>query len=244
MRLYHIHIRKTAGTTILSLLNSLFNKERICPIRSEIELNTRIKFGERLKYLQNFDLISGHYYNYGKRLDETHKSIVFVRDPLKRTISAYNQIMSDENDIYRKFIIDKKMQDALLDINCAREFRNAQCRQLVNNAGYEYDSISAMERIAIACTFLKNVWFLGIQDMFEVSYNLLKSKLKLEINNIKESPKINTKITASGIKIKDIESDVLRTIYEINREDLLIYEFALKEFDSTLINYIWGEAHH
>ena len=237
MRIYHIHIRKTAGTAVLSLLKSAFEKEQVCPIRSEIELNAKIQMEDRLKYIQQYSLVTGHFYNQGQNLKRTHNFVVFVRQPISRTVSSYNQIISDENDIFRRFILNKHMSEALLTPECAREFRNGQTRQLVRNAGEEYDKLTPEKRIAIATDFLQSSWFLGVQDIFELSYNLLSKKIGKEfVKN--EAPKINTEITAKGKKSKDLDSNILRILYEINKEDLVLFENALKIFDHRVRDFI------
>jgi hypothetical protein len=237
MNIYHIHIRKTAGTTVLSLLKGLFDKDQICPIRSETELNTKIPLDQRAEYIKKYSLVTGHFYSQAEKLRDTHEFIVFLRDPIKRTISAYNQILADKNDIFRKFIINKTFQESLLVPECAREFRNGQCRQLVRNAGYDYDSISSVERVSIASDFLNDIWFLGIQDVFELSYSILNYKLTKQSSSI-NAPKINTKNTASGLKDNKLDSDTLKILFEINAEDRALYETALKIFDSRVRDFI------
>ena len=64
MKIFHLHIRKTAGTSFFDFLTDTLKKAKTCPIRSDFEFFTKVNDRDKSAYFTDFDIIdelqSGH----------------------------------------------------------------------------------------------------------------------------------------------------------------------------------------
>jgi hypothetical protein len=227
-KIYHIHIRKTAGTVIHNLLRKQFQKQQVCPIRSEIELKCKIPFGERLTKISEYPLISGHFYSFGKHLLPEYKIVTFLRDPIARTVSAFNHIQYSKRDPFHKKLKGLTLCDALESNLADVELRNGQTRFLVGNAGFDYNNLDE-NSVSIANAFIEQMFFVGIQELMEPS--ILHLTRLLHIDAPQRIHRVNTKVTASGIKVDDLSDEELTLVHEYNAYDFQIYQYAYKRFE-------------
>lgn len=85
-----IHIVKTGGTTLHTLLGACFSKDRVCPLRNNsLHLTTASE-------LARHDFFSGHFDYFALRWvpRQRVRCISLFRDPCKRLISAYRYARS------------------------------------------------------------------------------------------------------------------------------------------------------
>jgi integrase len=229
-KIYHIHIRKTAGTVIHELLRKQFQEQQVCPIRSEIELRGKFLIDERLTTIRQYPLISGHFYSFGKRLMPAYKIVTFLRDPVARTISAFNHIQYSKRDPFHKKLTGLTIGEALQSNLADLELRNGQTRFLVGNAGYDYNNLDD-DAISIAKSFIDQLFFVGIQELMELSVQRLTFLLGVDPPH--QIDRINTKVTASGIKVNDLSADELKLVQKYNAYDLQVYQYAREKFELT-----------
>ena len=94
--IFFIHIPKTGGITIETLLIDTFGRENVCPCYSETDfLSTEMD-------IDRFKVFCGHNWYYTEQILPKPLFIFsFLRDPVKRTISAYEYIKrTKEHDLY------------------------------------------------------------------------------------------------------------------------------------------------
>src|SRR5215204_3175629 len=90
-RIFFIHIPKTAGVSFKAVLRDAFGKESICPIAYEADF-----FRRPSENLHHYRVFSGHHSYYLARiLPGPLKILTFLRDPIRRAISAYTHVMRD-----------------------------------------------------------------------------------------------------------------------------------------------------
>ena len=232
-KIYHIHIRKTAGTALKRYILNSFSNELVCPIRSEFELRAKIPIGQRLTYIKNYSFISGHFYSFGQSLKGEYFVFSMLRNPLDRALSAFNHMKNDTNDIYHKKILKLSLKQAFEDERFNKELNNGQTRQIVYNAGYDYDSLTAKNAVEVAKEFLQEINFVGIQEMINTSCTLLGKALDIEFPN--KMPVWNKKITAAGIKKDQLKEDDVLLIQRNNLLDMELYQFAIELLDKRYL---------
>lgn len=227
-KIYHIHIRKTAGTAIYSLLRSQYQDDEVCPIRSEIELRGKFPPQQRLSTITQYRLISGHFYSFGQKLTSEYSIVTFLRNPLDRTISAFNHIQNDQRDPFHKKLKGMSLMNALQSNLADLELQNGQTRFLVGNAGYDHRQLD-QSAADIATAFIDKIAFVGIQEQMESSLQHLAIQLGIDVPQ--QIPRTNTQITKSGIKVSDLSADEIGFIREHNAYDLQIYEYAQRKHE-------------
>lgn len=230
-KIYHIHIRKTAGTVIYSLLKQQFKEEDICPFRSELDLRNKLPVNDLLSTISQYRMISGHYYTFGKQLLPEYNIVTFLRNPIDRTISAFNHIQNAPRDPFHNKLKGLTLCEALQSNLAERELSNGQTRYLVGNAGYDYNNLDESS-VSIAKSFIDQLFFVGIQELMEPSIQHLTQLLQIDAPQ--QIPRVNTKITESGIKVGDLSTDELNLLHEYNAYDLQVYQYAREKFERTI----------
>jgi hypothetical protein len=90
---YFLHIPKTAGTSLISLLTSQFPAEQTCPA----QLWSRLLAIPR-RDLARYRLFVGHFYHYFlDYLGRPATAFTFLRDPVERALSHYEHILRDSH---------------------------------------------------------------------------------------------------------------------------------------------------
>ncbi|MEP1765803.1 MAG: glycosyl transferase family 90 [Sulfitobacter sp.] len=201
-KILFLHIRKTAGTSARVALKKLFQLEEECPIRSQMELNGKVQKGKQADYLRKFDFIAGHFNRVAPIAGPDFKTVVFLRDPIDRVISAYNHINNDTTDPLHRLAAGKSLLECLDMPELASEFDNSQTRYLVGNAGFSYDDLSDEERCRIAIDYLLKIDFIGLTDFFDLSLALIARSIGM--HPLQKPPKVNQEMTAGGPKRLDM----------------------------------------
>ncbi len=232
LKIYHIHIRKTAGTVVYNLLSKQFSQNDVCPIRSEIELRGKFPPRQRLPEITRYRLISGHFYTFGSALSPEYKMITFLRDPLTRAVSTFNHIQNDIRDPFHKKIKGMPISEALQSNLAALELNNGQTRFLVGNAGHDHTQLDDQSAVDIAKSFLDQMFFVGIQEQIESSLQGLAQQFSIDVPD--QIPRLNTQITELGIKVGDLSAAELALLQEHNKHDLEIYSYARQQYGHLL----------
>jgi hypothetical protein len=99
--LYHLHIPKTAGTTVHGTLRARFPVDRVC----SVEPLTVLKLSAAK--LREYDFFGGHLeFGYylpqltGRRVD----TVVFIREPHKILLSMYKHVQEAPRDQMRQYV--------------------------------------------------------------------------------------------------------------------------------------------
>lgn len=225
---YFIHIRKTAGTSMRSVLRYNYTKEQTCPELSQADLMIKHAGEDIGKYLDQFRLVSGHYYNLPKYFVTKRDVVTILREPIARTISEINQIRNDSRDLLHESAMGLSVEEMFNDERFDKALKNSQTRFLVMNAQSGYDALSDAERVAVAKKYLDTIAFVGLTEQFDLSVKMMCTLFGWSMPL--RTPQLNRKITAVGIK--DDESLPYRhLIEEHNRLDTEVYAYAKQLFD-------------
>jgi len=124
--LYFLHIPKTAGTTLISVLDLYYPQQEICPARLWHEI-IQIPRQDLTKYR----LFRGHfYYALSKYLQRDLIHITLLRDPIERTISHFEHIRRESGHYLHKKVLTQDLAAFATDPETRPMIENFQTRAL------------------------------------------------------------------------------------------------------------------
>jgi Sulfotransferase family len=223
-QLCFIHIPKTAGTTLTSLLNSKFHHSEICPAEVWSEL-VEISPDDLAKYR----LFRGHFfYDMGDLLPRKPLYMTMLRNPIERVISGYEfmrRIVPTRAEALPNHLKAQTM--SLKDYVCDPDnpsMSNSQTRHL-SSSRYKDDPVQwlevAKQRLAEEFTFV------GLVERFEDSMALLSYTFGwnplAEYQNLMVAPKRPK---------RELEPEVWEAIATRNSLDLELYAYAKSLFET------------
>jgi glycosyltransferase involved in cell wall biosynthesis len=212
IELVSIHIPKSAGRSLLKILNKVYSEENVLVVNRK---NFKVSYEEGLKQLRNSirpntKVIHGHIHieELKELLSENPnaKVITFLRSPVDRVISHF---------LYEKKILEEKGH--------LSGFKNVPVDSLLSYAGHP-ESQNIMHRFLKGFN-LKQFYFIGKFENFDAEVNRLGSLLswpllEVPMENLNESSKsfMNT------VSVSD--RDVIRNL---NQQDEDIYNSLFQE---------------
>jgi len=228
MRYIFLHIEKTAGTSLVAYIKDSVGEENFYYTRPEL-LNDK-KIVEQ--QLNKYSAIAGHIkYEQITRSFNDVFTITFLRHPIERILSFYyyaKEVPKTKDCI----TIESKRMDFLSFLNYCQEkndrrFVNGMTFKLADNCVQEKELESAIKN-------LENINFVGIQENFDESLALLS--YQTEWNPVKIAPATN--ITKKRDKKSNLSNEIIDKIMELNKDDIVLYENALKLFEENRKNVL------
>ncbi len=237
-QLVFVHIPKTAGTTLGTILNSHFRQEEICPI---LHMSDQL-LDMSPEDFTPYNLIRGHYYYtfLAEVLTRPAVYITFLRDPVERALSHYGYLQ-DHAQIQRytygqgmdieEFVFHPLTSLNILDLQTrmlGTTYRVHSMRDLrdVWNAQYMEALVVKSTDAQEAITVLDKMAFFGLAERFDESVALLAYTLgwppvtRIEKQNIGQQ----------RLRRDQVPPRVLRRIIELNQEDMKLYAHAQQVF--------------
>jgi hypothetical protein len=232
-QLFYMHLPKTGGTTLISLLDDHFATSEICP--EQIEEKFKL-----LSYtdLAGYRLIRGHFgYDLYKSLPKKPIYLTMLRDPILRVISLYefskrnlnNDLISngleDERSIKSNSYLDLthfvRSEDNRLSVE------NNQTRYILANPYDPLEGLTDKEILEIAKKRISEEFlFFGLLEKYDESLQLLTYTFGW--------PPIQSyqkKMVAPNInKIEGLPSEAITAIREKNQLDIELYNYASELF--------------
>ena len=225
--LYFVHIRKTGGTTLLTILDNNFRRNEILRLRewAEIESKAPIDFSK-------YHLIRGHFgYRLCRLLPKKPVLMTMLRDPVDHVISNFNhQKREQKNELVKKVYTDKSLEDILTHPGEGLKYLNIQVRELANDRlGEEiYKEFKEKDALQIAKERLEEFAFIGLLERYQESLYLLAFTFGwVPIKSVKAK---NT-APESNLKKAQVSDTMMKKILELTELDRQLYSYAKEIFE-------------
>lgn len=249
--LYFLHIPKTAGTTLTSILDRRFAAADICPTKMWHKL-LKIPRSE----LASYRLIRGHFYHYVHQvLPQEPVTVTFLRDPVERALSHYAHIVRDPIHYFhqkvqaqgglREFLRDPETLPMVaefqtraigLDLNpmeiattlSTQDLESLRLEQMMESVmplADERDSLLQRARQR-----LDRFAFVGLTERFEESVELLAWTLGWD--DVPDHEQLN--VAPNRAKANELPDDVLRTLRNHLHLDFELYSYGRRLFETRL----------
>jgi Sulfotransferase family len=221
-QLCFIHIPKTAGTTLTSLLTSKFHQSKICPAEVWSELVELPKDS-----LSQYQLFRGHFfYDINELLPRKPVYITMLRHPIERVISGY-EFMRRNPPTRTEALLNHQKANAMTLLEYVSDLENLS----MANSQTRHLSLSQYkdqpeEWLALAKQHLAEFAYFGLVERFQDSMALLTYTFGW--NPLEEYP--NLMVGNRRLKQDQLEPEVLETIARRNALDLALYEYAQELF--------------
>lgn len=220
-QLRFVHIPKTAGLTLITLLKSQFLPTENCNIH-QIEFVLKLPKEQRAA----FKLITAHgTYRQFEQIGSTSPVyITMFRDPVERVISSYYHILRHPEHAYYPEVHTLDLKDFLKWDSPARWIiQDQQVRILTGEIDLAIiPDISKAKR-----TLSEKFIFAGIMERFDDSLELLNYVFNWDVPQDYSSVNVNPK----RLKKSEISSSVIDAIREMNQLDIELYNYAVQLFE-------------
>ncbi|MBE9190340.1 sulfotransferase family 2 domain-containing protein [Gloeocapsopsis crepidinum LEGE 06123] len=235
-----LHIPKSAGSTLNTVINRQYRKEFIFSIYGFERSEREVKTAEQFKALpetrrRNIKLLRGHIgFGLHKYLVQPSIYITLLRDPIKRVLSQYYYILRQpEHPLYKELKTNNmSLQDYVIS-GIDPNVNNGQTKAL---AGVKATTIKFGEvPITLLEDAQKNIQehfaVVGLTEKFDESLILLQKVLGWK------SLFYTKKNVAKNQQSKDISAADMTLIQQYNELDIELYNFAEKYVENKMNQY-------
>ncbi len=239
MRIYFLHIPKTAGSSVREMLRRNY-EDKLCPYWSYDELVSCSQ-----TCIEKYDVIAGHFGMSLVSLFDRHPlTFTFLRHPIGRTLSHFMHVKRDSNHPYHKHVVDMNLADFLTDpitvpliynfqsrymsfnltgFDCVSRFPTASSKPGHLSVTWELMSygMSDTDILNLSLRSLDKISFVGFVEDFDKYMTRLVQLLG--INNY-DIPKLN--VSTNTTDLANVTSTVRDRILELNQIDMNLYDVA------------------
>jgi hypothetical protein len=222
-----LHIPKCAGMSTKFALRNYYGKKKSISYKELYE-----------KDLSLIHLIDGHlYYGIHRQMNQKFTYITFLRDPIKRCVSLWNQINKTENA--KSEYIQKKQMDLHGFVADASQhaigFYNNQSKRIAGipeeTSCLEYNDENTYQQA------LKNIdqhfSFIGLTERLDEGLVLLKNILTLD-KDLVYVRQNTTQKKQELLTVNQLSQETFDLLRETNKQDLRLYDSVKKRYTEQL----------
>ncbi len=230
--LLFLHIPKTAGSTLHSVLSSQFPPDEILTIdSSDPESSVKEIKALPIEDKMRIKCVRGHMpFGLHAYFPQPATYITFLRDPVDRIISHYYYLQSSPQHYLYEVVTSKHMSLAdYATSGISSELLNGQTRLI---SGYE-EPTPTTETLALAKENLsKQFSFIGLTERFNDSLVLLARQF-----GWRNVFYVKRNVTRGRLRREEIPGKVLSQIMAQNALDWELYTFAKHMFAESVLSY-------
>lgn len=240
--LLYVHIPKTGGTSLISILDSKFPERKIFPLHSPANENLFWAFTPQ--ELKQFRFVRGHY-RFGpydesvyRHISQNPICITMLRDPIQRTVSSYRHIIrTPDHRLHATLLANgSTLRDYLTREEYLPQITNLQTRIVVGayparpSGLRRRKTISDKTMVMFAKQRLEQYAFVGLMERFEESIELLT--YTFDWPDVEEIPRLN--IASDSFSPESIEEDLLEIMRHKTALDRKLYHHAQNIFQGRV----------
>ncbi len=234
--LIFLHITKTAGTTLKSILKDRFHPKTIVTIQqnlnhpdfNDILYDDFVKLAPAQK--NNIRFMRGHFaFGIHEHLHRPFKYITMFRDPVERAVSWYYFVKQNpDSEDYKRFVVNS---DGFEDfVGKGYGGTNSQMRVLLTKEQLK-KSNDDKELLKVAIDNIEKYFTVfGFAEKFDESLIHFKRTLGWSCLPVYTS----RNITANRPLVADLPQSTVNVVKERNWADILMYEHAMRLFKNRI----------
>jgi hypothetical protein len=228
-----VHIPKTAGTTLNSILTRQYGRKHIFVLSKNRpdalpESFRKLRRGKRKKCR----VMKGHFpYGFHEVLDRPYLYMTLFRDPVERVISHYHYVMRSGEHYIHKHLGDELpgLKD-YIESDVVREVKNGQTYMMVGPKVMKRGENVAEQAKKI---LRENFAIVGTAERFDESLLVMKAVL-----GWKYPFYVSLNVTQNKLKRSQLDPATLATIQKYNQIDYELYELADQMLDELLEKHV------
>ena len=224
-----LHIPKTAGTTLLRILDRQYSPEVVHSFGADAHKSVAEYKALDEESRKNIRLLRGHMaYGLHEYLPSSAGYFTILREPVARVISYYNFIRRNpEHYLYDEVMGNDLSLHALIESGLPLMMNDAQVRLLSGvwgDPGFGEVSLAMLETAQqnLADSFI----VVGLTEQFDKTLLLLKEKLNWQ-HDISYQ-RLN--VSKQGVKEDRLPKETIELIKRVNRQDIALYAYAQELF--------------
>jgi sulfotransferase famil protein len=236
-----VHIPKTAGATVTSLLVAAYSRKAVHKagnyMRNPGSTERKVSRAPEAWRTRGGRVTVGHvpYSVFRRHLPEHALYMTFLRDPVDRVLSHYHRHIERQDPTragQRKERPGARVKADSLE-QALVEMRMPQVNNLCTRFLSGHDPLADLPPSALedAKRNLRAFGFVGIRERFEESVVLLQRKLGLDV-----VPYVDRHVSVQGRRpaVDEIREDERELIASCNRLDAELYRFGLELFEQAV----------
>jgi len=248
--LYFLHVPKTAGLTLIYILNNFFDYSSILIEHSWDQLLPKLP-----KDFSKYRFVRGHFgYGFHRQFSKKPIYITMLRDPVEHTISSLEMVLRlsklrSQYSISEEMNFTQMVESRLVrnlqtlflavDVNMLERIKSIDLKNyeeftLGHLREYVQPNISDKELIEIAKKHLSEFAFVGLTERFDESLLLLC--YTFDWIPIRSRIKIN--VTKKRLRQKDLPKKSIDLIREKINLDAELYNYGKQVFEERYLEMV------
>lgn len=248
--LYFLHIPKTAGLTMIYILNGFFDYSSILIEHSWDQLLPQLP-----KNFSKYRFVRGHFgYGFYRQFPKKPIYITMLRDPIEQSISnlemlrrepknrlKYNisEKASFEDLVEAKTLLNQQTQFIAIDVDVVESIKSSELKNFSDFSfhhlkEYVQSSISNQEMIEIAKKHLSEFLFVGLTEKFDESILLLCYTL----NWIPIRSRVKINVGKNRVMQSNLSKKSINIIKEKINQDTELYNYGKLLFEQRYLEMV------
>ncbi|WP_164716638.1 sulfotransferase family 2 domain-containing protein [Paenibacillus whitsoniae] len=230
--LIHLHVPKTGGTTMRSLVRRQFDRSKIKEIYPHFGMADSINQIHDMTPEEKtaINCLQGHFvYGVHVYFQRPVQYIAMLRDPVEHIISTYYYIKGDPNHPYYQELTTNN-----ITLDNFHEWRSQYFTELNNSQTRYMAGVASRELLpedleAAKKNVREQFALVGLTERFDESVFLLNKTLAWNIVTYRSQ-----NVTAVRPKQKELPHDLIQRIRENNKLDVELYNFTVELFNQKI----------
>jgi len=232
-----VHIAKTAGSTLLSIMENVFNRDEILYLYDNDDYPQNVEGLKRMsgQEKRRYRLFTGHFpFGLHEYISQPCKYITILREPVDRVISTYNHIknvecMSKDEDFRKRWEEARKMSlEEFVKSDILPYQSNYKVYCLADRAA-EYGDCSVEDLERAKKNLREHFVIAGLTERFDETVVYIRRNLGWVVPYY---AKMN--VREGGLQKEDLPEGTLRLIEEKNWIAIELYKYATELFNEMI----------